>query len=52
MDLASAYVLRHLISSGPVFQSSVELEPWVGIRQVGKWGSSIFQTGVGSSQGI
>ena len=49
-DLASAYVLCHLISLGPVFESSMELEPWEGIRQVGEQRSGVFRTRVGSSQ--
>ena len=51
MDLASAYVLHHLILLGPVFQSSMELElQKVGIRQVGEQRSSVFQTRVGWGQ--
>ena len=48
MGLASAYVLHYLILLCPVFQSSVELEPQEGVRQVGEWRSSVFRTGVGS----
>ena len=51
MDLTSAYVLRCLILSGPVFQSSMELEPQKGdIRQVEERRSGVFQTGVGWGQ--